>query len=94
LGEVTAAGAWGPAHEGKSIDYFMRSIALCKEIGNEIEIAKSYRCFSDYVAASSHYRKNEQIQAEARKLRSMSDEIFARQRIAEEDDSGARPAVR
>jgi tetratricopeptide (TPR) repeat protein len=84
LGEITAAGAWGPAHEGKSIDYFMRSIALCKEIGNEIEIAKSYRSFSDYVAWSTHYQKNEQIQSEAKKLRTMSDDIFARQRIAAE----------
>jgi tetratricopeptide (TPR) repeat protein len=94
LGEVTAAGAWGPAHEGKSIDYFMRSIALCKEIGNEIEIAKSYRCFSDYVAWSSHYQKSEQIQNEARKLRAMSDEIFARQKLDEEDTPDAHSAVR
>jgi tetratricopeptide (TPR) repeat protein len=79
LGEVTGAGAWGAAHEGKSIDYFMRSIALCKEIGNEIEIAKSYRSFSDYVAVSDHYRKNEQIQNEAKKLRAMSDDIFKKQ---------------
>jgi tetratricopeptide (TPR) repeat protein len=93
LGEVTAAGAWGPAHEGKSIDYFMRSIALCKEIGNEIEIAKSYRCFSDYVAWSAHYRKNEQIQNEARKLRAMSDEIFERQKL-DEDAVTARSEVR
>jgi tetratricopeptide (TPR) repeat protein len=84
LGEITAAGAWGPAHEGKSIDYFMRSIALCKEIGNEIEIAKSYRSFSDYVAWSTHYQKNDQIQNEAKKLRAMSDDIFMRQRIAAE----------
>lgn len=81
LGEVTAAGAWGANHEGKAVDYFMRSIALCKEIGNEIEIAKSYRSFSDYVASSAHYRNNDEIQREARKLRRMSDEIFDRQRI-------------
>lgn len=84
LGEITAAGAWGPAHEGKAVDYFMRSIALCKEIGNEIEIAKSYRSFSDYVAWSQHYKQNAQIQNEAKKLRAMSDEIFARQKISPE----------
>jgi tetratricopeptide (TPR) repeat protein len=87
LGEVTAAGAWGPSHEGKAVDYFMRSIALCKEIGNELEIAKSYRSFSDYVAKSGHYQQNEQIQNEARKLRAMSDEIFSRRRI----ERGAEP---
>jgi tetratricopeptide (TPR) repeat protein len=84
LGEITAAGAWGAAHEGKAVDYFLKSIALCKEIGNELEIAKSYRSFSDYVAWSAHYRQNEQIQNEARKLRTMADEIFARQRISAE----------
>jgi tetratricopeptide (TPR) repeat protein len=83
LGEITAAGAWGPAHEGKSIDYFMRSIALCKEIGNEIEIAKSYTSFSDYVARSRHYKDNERIQREATKLRTMAEEIFARRIHAE-----------
>lgn len=82
LGEITAAGAWGATHEGKAVDYFMGSIALCKEIGNEIEIAKSYRSFSDYVARSSHYAENDEIQAQARRLRAMSDEIFERQRIA------------
>lgn len=82
LGEITAAGAWGPSHESKAVEYFMRSIALCKEIGNEIEIAKSYRCFSDYVAVSEHYRHNANIQAEATKLRSMADEIFARHDIS------------
>jgi hypothetical protein len=87
LGEITAAGAWGAAHEGKAVDYFMRSIALCKEIGNEIEIAKSYRSFSDYVARSQHYTKNQQIQNEAKKLRAMSDEIFARQHIHSEGTS-------
>jgi tetratricopeptide (TPR) repeat protein len=87
LGEITAAGAWGAAHEGKAVDYFMRSIGLCKEIGNEIEIAKSYRSFSDYVARSKHYTKNQQIQNEAKKLRAMSDEIFARQQIDSEGTS-------
>lgn len=82
LGEITAAGAWGAAHEGKAVDYFMGSIKLCKEIGNETEIAKSYRSFSDYVARSSHYSENDQIQDQARRLRAMSDEIFEKQRIA------------
>ncbi|MBM4363094.1 MAG: hypothetical protein FJ104_10465, partial [Deltaproteobacteria bacterium] len=87
LGEVTAAGAWGPSHEGKAVDYFLRSIALCKEIGNEIETAKSYRCFSDYVSASALYRHNDGIQAEAAKLREMAAEIFARQKVrAEQGD--------
>jgi tetratricopeptide (TPR) repeat protein len=78
LGEITAAGAWGAGHEGKAIDYFLRSIALCKEIGNQLEVAKSYRAFSSYVQASQHYTSNADIQREAKKLSEMADEIFAR----------------
>jgi tetratricopeptide (TPR) repeat protein len=89
LGEITAAGAWGASHEGKAVDYFLRSIALCKEIGNELEIAKSYRCFSDYVVSSPHYRDNAEIQREARKLGDMAGEIFGRLKLpAEQTEHG------
>jgi hypothetical protein len=59
----------------------MRSIAICKEIGNELEVAKSYRAFSGYVSASSHYQTIPEIQREAQKLSAMADEIFERHRI-------------
>jgi tetratricopeptide (TPR) repeat protein len=81
LGEITAAGAWGEGHEGKAVDYFMRSIALSKEIGNELEVAKSYRAFSTYVQGSPHYKNNADIQREAEKLNLMAGEIFERHRI-------------
>jgi hypothetical protein len=81
LGEVTGAGAWGEGHEGKAVDYFMRSVAIAKEIGNELEVAKSYRAFANYVTASPHYRQHADIQREAKKLDQMADEIFARHRI-------------
>ncbi len=81
LGEVTGAGAWGDGHEVKAVDYFMRSIAICKEIGNELEVAKSYRAFSGYVSGSTHYQRIPEIQREALKLSEMADEIFERHRI-------------
>ncbi|HTA89018.1 MAG TPA: tetratricopeptide repeat protein [Polyangiaceae bacterium] len=81
LGEVTGAGAWGEGHEVKAVDYFMRSIAICKEIGNELEVARSYQAFSSYVFSSLHYRQNADIQREARKLSEMADEILERHRI-------------
>lgn len=89
LGEVTGAGAWGDGHEVKAVDYFMRSIAICKEIGNELEVAKSYRAFSGYVAASAHYQRIPEIQREAQKLSQMADEIFARHRIAASSSAAA-----
>jgi len=81
LGEITGAGAW-EGHEGKAVDYFMRSIAIFKETGNEFELAKSYQAFSDYVASSEHYRNNSDIQREAVKLKEIAKEIFERHRIS------------
>jgi tetratricopeptide (TPR) repeat protein len=81
LGEVTGAGAWGEGHEGKAVDYFMRSIAICKETGNELELAKSYRAFSAYVFSSEQYSANADIQREAAKLQEMANEVFARHKI-------------
>ena len=83
LGEVTGAGAWGEGHEVKAVDYFMRAIAMCKEIGNELEVAKSYRAFSDYVQGSPHYKDNADIQREAETLSKMADQIFARRKIVD-----------
>lgn len=81
LGEVTGAGAWGGHHEGKAVEYFMRSIAIAKEIGNEIEVARSYLAFSKYVTLSGGYANNPEIRKEAQKLKEMADEIFDRHRI-------------
>lgn len=82
LGEVTGAGAWGAQYQERAVEYFMRSIALAKEIGNEIEVARSYLAFSNYVTSSGTYDDNAEIQAEALKLRTMAAEIFERHRIA------------
>lgn len=81
LGEVTGAGAWGSAHEGRAVEYFMRSIAIAKEIGNEVEVARSYLAFSGYVTSSHGYDENQEILREASKLKEMAEEIFERHRI-------------
>ena len=64
----------------KAVDYFMRSIAIFKEIGNELEVARSYRAFSSYVTTAEEYAGNADIQREAQKLSEMADEIFERHR--------------
>ncbi len=80
LAEVTAAGAWGEGHEDKVLDYFTRSINLCKELGNELEVARSYRAFSKFALENQHYRSNPDILREAQKLAEMANEIFERHR--------------
>ncbi len=101
LAEVTAAGAWGEGHEQRVVDYFMRSIALCKEIGNELEVARSYRAFAEFVLGEQGYRHNQEIVKEARTLGQMATEIFERQRVtlsstplALDDWLGAEPRSR
>ena len=49
--------------------------------GNDVEVARSYLAFSNYVTTSSGYDTNNEIQAEAVKLRRMADEIFEKHRI-------------
>lgn len=98
LAEVTAAGAWGQGHESRVVDYFMRSIVICKEIGNELEVARSYRAFSAYVLGSGSYAHNPDIVREAETLGRMADEIFARHQVeldadlAEEAGTGLKRA--
>ena len=76
LGTVTVAGAWGEAREGLAVDHFMRSIQLAKEIGSELELAKTYRAFCFY----AHHFNNPEIRFQVIKLREMADEIFSRYR--------------
>ena len=59
-----------------------RAIAIAKEIGNEVEVARSYIAFSKYVTNSRGFEANGEIQREAVKLKGMADEIFERHRIA------------
>lgn len=89
LGEVTGAGAWGAKHEGRAVEYFMRSIAIAKEIGNEVEVARSYMAFSSYVTHSKGYEANGEILREAVRLKEMADEIFERHRIEADSPAGA-----
>jgi tetratricopeptide (TPR) repeat protein len=86
LAEVTAAGAWGEGHEPRVVEYFMRSIVICKEIGNELEVARSYRAFSAYVLKGGSYAQNLDIVREAEQLGRMADEIFVRHQIELDSD--------
>lgn len=87
LAEVTAAGAWGPGHEEKVLDYFTRSINLSKELGNELEVARSYQAFSRFALENQYYQHNLDILREARKLQEMAEEIFERHRQQLESSS-------
>lgn len=78
LGEVTAAGAWGDKHASRALEYFMHSIRLCKELGSDVELARSYRAFADYVNGSPQLKENADLLEQAATMASSADEIFAR----------------
>ena len=82
LGEVTAAGAWGDGHETRAVGYFRRSIELFGEIGNELEVMKSCRAFSDYVTGSSQLGGDAALQLEAKRHAETAATILGRQRAA------------
>jgi tetratricopeptide (TPR) repeat protein len=78
LGEVTAAGAWGEEQKSRALEYFMRSIALCKELGSDVELARSYRAFADFVTTSETLKDNSDLLNQAVDMASAADDIFAR----------------
>jgi tetratricopeptide (TPR) repeat protein len=49
LGEITAAGGWGDAHSGKAYDYFLQSLRLFEEMGNQVEQARSCQSLARYL---------------------------------------------
>lgn len=80
LGQVTAAGAWGKDHRAKAADYFMRSIAIYKETGNELETARSYKAFVAHVRDSEDHKDKPDVLSRAERLDQMADEILARRK--------------
>jgi tetratricopeptide (TPR) repeat protein len=76
LGEITAAGGWGDAHRRKARDYFLQSIQLFREIGNEIQEARSCEALARYLDA----QKDESLKEEAELVGRRSQQIFDRLR--------------
>jgi hypothetical protein len=58
----------------RAVGYYVRCIQLCKELGDERELAKGYRSFARYAERfdSGEIRQQREI------LRELSDEIFRR----------------
>ena len=93
LGEITAAGAWGDAHQPRAIQYFSRSVALCKEMGNDTEVARTYTAFSKYLLTSAEHQADPKLQEQARQMTTLAEQIFERSRIPS-DSAGQNPIVK
>ncbi len=82
LGEVTAAGGWGQDHVSKAKGYFLRSIALFDECGNEVESARSFRAYAEFLRKLVEFQTDGALQAEAADFDRRADDVFAKLRIS------------
>ena len=62
------------AGDTRVVGYYLRSIALAKQLGNESELAKGYRALARF---AERY-ENPEIKQQGSILRELSDEIFTR----------------
>jgi tetratricopeptide (TPR) repeat protein len=70
-GDVAAATS-RPSAEQRIVRYYMRSITLCKKLGDELELAKGYRAFARFAERFD----DREIRRQSEMLRALSDEIF------------------
>ncbi len=82
LGEVTAAGGWGKDHIQKARGYFLRAMALFTEIGNEVELARTYRAYADFLSKAENWQSDAALQAEAKEYARRADDVFAKLKIS------------
>ncbi|MBN1774097.1 MAG: tetratricopeptide repeat protein [Deltaproteobacteria bacterium] len=68
LAEVTFAGGWGEEEERNADLLFKRSLAICEEIGDNLERAKTLRSYAEMLAKQGKTRPAEEAKAEAEKI--------------------------
>jgi tetratricopeptide (TPR) repeat protein len=91
LGEVTAAGNAGAGSVESAMQargHLLQSIAIFEEIGNEIELARSYRAYAELLKASPEFRTDPAVVKEAADFVRRADDIAAKLKIS---SYGLRP---
>jgi tetratricopeptide (TPR) repeat protein len=92
LGEVTLAASAGGAGTREAADHLKRSIAIFEEIGNEAELARSCRAYSDLLRGTPEHETDQGVAVEAQALAKRAEEIQAKMRAqaaAKEREKGA-----
>ncbi|RYZ10297.1 MAG: hypothetical protein EOO73_01610 [Myxococcales bacterium] len=69
-----AAATSKPSAEQRVVGYYVRSIEVCKQLGDDHELAKGYRAFARFADRFEH----REIRRQSDMLRELSDEIFRR----------------
>jgi tetratricopeptide (TPR) repeat protein len=76
LAYVTAEGGWGAEHSPKCRDYYLRSITIFEEIGNELELARTCHSYAVAVAHVPQLSADESVTQEITKYKERAREIF------------------
>lgn len=81
LGEVTAAGSAGGDDSRLARGYFLQATAIFEETGNDIELGRTLRAYSEALKDSFYAQNDPQVRAELEAARTRSDDLFAKQRF-------------
>src|ERR1019366_7011741 len=76
LGAVTAAA--NPEAWGDGADHLKRSIAIFEELGNDVELARSFRAYADLLRRTPEHADNPTVAAEAQKFAGRAEDILAK----------------
>jgi hypothetical protein len=90
LGEVTAAGGWGLEHSRKARDYFLRAIKIFEEIGNEVELARSYRAYAVVVRQVPELANDPDTLIEAEEMDRLADLVFRKLQVPSRVEAAPR----
>ena len=88
LGELTEAAAQGTNPMGEAAEHFKRSIAIFEEIGNDVELARSYRAYAQLLRRMPEHARDATVAAQALELAGRADDIFAKMRATVASFSG------
>jgi tetratricopeptide (TPR) repeat protein/type II secretory pathway predicted ATPase ExeA len=80
LGEVTAAATPTATGFGEATGHLKRSIAIFEEVGNEVELARSYTSYAELLRKMPEHAHDATVAAEATQLAGRAEDIFARMR--------------
>jgi tetratricopeptide (TPR) repeat protein len=82
LGEVTAAAGTDGASKMQARGHLLQSIAIFEEIGNEIELARSYRAYARLLQATPEFATDPTVAREVADFMRRADDIAAKLKIS------------
>jgi tetratricopeptide (TPR) repeat protein/type II secretory pathway predicted ATPase ExeA len=80
LGEITEAAGQGSNPLGEASEHLKRSIAIFEELGNDVELARSYRAYAALLRKMPEHARDATVAAQARELQGRAEDIFAKMR--------------